>query len=124
MLVNLKECIHFAAHYYRHIIREHFGDRTKSFENNNCLPNNNYQIDFMLAAPFSQESKWLSGTPSLFLSLRRAVFDRCKTYNTNIEGITSDDVGQFYAVSDNLFANGLCDLPGQNMTLLIKIKKM
>ena len=24
LLVNLEECIHFAAHYYRHIIREHF----------------------------------------------------------------------------------------------------
>ncbi|AXY77340.1 hypothetical protein D3H65_26645 [Paraflavitalea soli] len=101
----------------------YFGERTRPFLVNNCNQENNYSIRYLEISPKGNSQEWLTGTPSLLFSLKKAALDNCNAYNTNIEGIAADVYGNFYAVSDNLYANGLCDVSGENKTLLLKIQR-
>jgi uncharacterized protein YjiK len=44
-------------------------------------------------------------------------------YSMNLEGITLDDNGNFYIVSDNISGKAVCDAPAKEKTILLLLKK-
>ncbi len=44
-------------------------------------------------------------------------------YSMNLEGITIDDAGNIYVISDNTSGKAQCDMPAKEKTILLQLKK-
>jgi hypothetical protein len=48
---------------------------------------------------------------------------KAQGYSTNLEGITVDNAGNIFIVSDNHSGKAQCDLPAREKTILLQLKK-
>lgn len=64
----------------------------------------------------------LKNIPTDNLTLVAAEY-KAKGYSTNLEGITVDNDGNIFIVSDNTSGKAKCDLPAKEKTILLQLKK-
>jgi uncharacterized protein YjiK len=92
-----------------------------SFYGGNCNTKNRYELRFLeLSDDMSVKKRDNVIETDLLISLTGFVLAKCDSFNTNVEGITMDNSGNFYIVSDNFFGNA-CEAAGQRRTLLMRV---
>ena len=64
----------------------------------------------------------LKNFPVDSLSENAAVY-KTQGFSTNLEGITVDNTGNIFIVSDNHSGKAQCDLPAKEKTILLQLKK-